>query len=254
VNNVDAPGTVNISVANGSWSELTVSGRNAPPVPGAAVGEVSVSASGDYVYVDATQAVQNWLNGVVNNNGFIVTPTGHGVKVAFDSKENTTTSHPATLAITLVNSGPAGATGAEGPAGATGAQGPAGATGAEGPAGAIGAQGPAGATGVRGPAGPTGPSGTAGIFGTNTLSFSSRAGAGAECTLGSLLLSASIFYPSNYLPADGSVLPIAQYTALFTLLGVNYGGNGETNFALPNLKAAAPNNTQYLICVEGVFP
>jgi microcystin-dependent protein len=61
-------------------------------------------------------------------------------------------------------------------------------------------------------------------------------------------------YPDNYLPADGRLLPIASYTAVFSLIGVNYGGNGTTNFALPDLRSAAPNNTIYLICVEGIFP
>jgi hypothetical protein len=140
------------------------------PVPGAAVGDVPVAVANNYVTGDATQAVQDWVNGTSNNDGFIITPSPGtpGVQVEFDSKENTATSHPATLAITLVNSGPTGATGAQGPtgpAGATGAQGPAG------PAGATGAQGPAGATGAQGPAGPSGPAGTAGIFGTNNISF-----------------------------------------------------------------------------------
>ncbi|MGO9058383.1 MAG: DNRLRE domain-containing protein [Candidatus Binataceae bacterium] len=271
VNSVDVAGTVNVSVANGSWSELTVNGTNTPPVPGAAVGEVQVTSANNYITVDATQAVQDWVNGTSTNDGFIITPQG-SVQVEFDSKENVDTSHPATLAITLVNSGPAGpagATGAQGPAGpagVTGAQGPAGPAGAmgaqgpAGPAGAMGAQGlvgpagPAGATGPQGPAGPSGPAGTAGIFGTNTLGFHRGTGRTRTCTLGSLLLNASIVYPSNYRPADGSLLPIARNWALFTLIGTNYGGDGKNTFALPNLKAAAPNNTQYLICVEGILP
>jgi microcystin-dependent protein len=49
-------------------------------------------------------------------------------------------------------------------------------------------------------------------------------------------------------------LPISSNIALFSLLGTNYGGDGTTTFGLPDLRAAAPNNTQYLICVAGVFP
>jgi microcystin-dependent protein len=75
-----------------------------------------------------------------------------------------------------------------------------------------------------------------------------------ECTLGSILLNVSTEYPSNYLPADGRLLPISEDTALFSLIGINYGGDGTSNFALPNLKSAAPDNTQYLICAFGVFP
>ncbi len=150
--------------------------------------------------------------------------------------------------------GPTGATGAAGPAGPTGATG---ATGPAGPTGATGAQGPTGprgATGATGATGPAGPAGTTGIFGTNSLNFFAGEGGTVNCTLGSILLNVSTEYPPNYLPADGRTLSIESNTALFSLIGVNYGGNGETTFDLPNLKSAAPDNTQYLICVSGVFP
>ena len=152
VNKLGAAGTINISVANGPWTELGVTGMNAP-VPAASVfSSLSVTASDQYVYVDATTAVKNWLNGTTNN-GFIVTPNDANVNVAFDSKESTTTSHPATLMIALASSGAMGATGATGPTGATGA---AGAVGTPGAAGAKGATGPAGATGAAGATGPQG--------------------------------------------------------------------------------------------------
>jgi hypothetical protein len=156
--------------------------------------------------------------------------------------------------------GPTGATGAQGTAGLNGgpgAQGPSGATGPIGATGATGPAGPSGPTGPAGPAGPagpTGPSGTQGIFGSNNVNFIVGGGSGAECTLGSITLNVAVSYPSNYLPADGSILSITAYEALFSLIGVNYGGNGTTTFALPNLKSAAPNNTQYLICAVGIFP
>jgi hypothetical protein len=112
-----------------------------------------------------------------------------------------------------------------------------------------------GPQGPAGPAGPTGPSGTTGIFGTFDIgNFSGGGGGTVECTIGSILLNVSSEYPSNYLPADGRLLNIASNTALFSLIGVNYGGNGTSNFALPDLRSAAPNNTQYLICAIGVFP
>lgn len=157
--------------------------------------------------------------------------------------------------------GPAGQTGPAGPAGPTGNTGPAGPVG---PTGAAGPAGPAGATGATGPAGPEGPQGATGpqgpagnlsaVFGNNNLNFFTEGGAGVQCTLGSILLNASTLYTGNYLPADGRVLAINSNTALFSLLGTNYGGNGFSTFALPDLRAAAPNNTQYLICVNGVFP
>lgn len=52
-------------------------------------------------------------------------------------------------------------------------------------------------------------------------------------------------YPFNFAPTgwafcDGQILPISQNTALFSLLGTMYGGNGKSTFALPNLQGSAP--------------
>lgn len=54
--------------------------------------------------------------------------------------------------------------------------------------------------------------------------------------------------------AAGQIIPIAQNTALFSLLGTTYGGNGITTFALPDLRAAAPNGLTYWICTNGIYP
>lgn len=43
------------------------------------------------------------------------------------------------------------------------------------------------------------------------------------------------FVPKGYARCDGQLMPISQNTALFSLLGTTYGGNGKTTFALPNL-------------------
>jgi microcystin-dependent protein len=64
---------------------------------------------------------------------------------------------------------------------------------------------------------------------------------------------------SDWTLANGSLLPINANTALFSLLGTIYGGNGTTNFALPNLagaqpKGAGPAGVNYYICTAGVFP
>lgn len=44
------------------------------------------------------------------------------------------------------------------------------------------------------------------------------------------------FAPRGWAQCQGQLLPIAQYTALFSLLGTMYGGNGQTTFALPDLR------------------
>jgi microcystin-dependent protein len=48
------------------------------------------------------------------------------------------------------------------------------------------------------------------------------------------------FPPSGYATCDGQLLPISQNTALFSLLGTFYGGDGKSTFALPNLQGSAP--------------
>jgi microcystin-dependent protein len=58
----------------------------------------------------------------------------------------------------------------------------------------------------------------------------------------------------NGAPANGQLLQISSNTALFSLLGTTYGGDGRTTFALPNLGPAAPNLLTYSICMQGIFP
>ena len=48
------------------------------------------------------------------------------------------------------------------------------------------------------------------------------------------------FAPKGWAWCNGQLLPIAQNTALFSLLGTTYGGNGQSNFALPDLQGRAP--------------
>ena len=48
------------------------------------------------------------------------------------------------------------------------------------------------------------------------------------------------FAPKGWAFCNGQLLPISQNTALFSLLGTFYGGDGKSNFALPNLQGAAP--------------
>jgi microcystin-dependent protein len=58
--------------------------------------------------------------------------------------------------------------------------------------------------------------------------------------LGQLMLVGFNFCPRGWAPAEGQILSIAQNTALFSLLGTTYGGNGQTTFALPDLRGRVP--------------
>src|SRR3989442_4177147 len=48
------------------------------------------------------------------------------------------------------------------------------------------------------------------------------------------------FAPKGWAFCNGQILPISQNTALFSLLGTTYGGDGKSNFALPDLQGCAP--------------
>ena len=62
----------------------------------------------------------------------------------------------------------------------------------------------------------------------------------SEPFLGEIRMFAGNFPPKGWALCNGQILAIQQNTALFSLLGTNYGGNGTTNFALPNLQNAVP--------------
>jgi hypothetical protein len=148
--------------------------------------------------------------------------------------------------------GPAGPRGVAGPAGPMGANGATGPTGAQGSPGATGPQGPTGPQGATGPRGPQGPAGTPDArFGNNTEPF--FGGPTQEgCILGEVRLFAGTVGGGH--AADGSLLQISQNTALFSLIGTMYGGDGRTTFALPDLRGSAPNGLNYTICTVGIYP
>jgi len=69
---------------------------------------------------------------------------------------------------------------------------------------------------------------------------SGSGGAGTDLPLGAIRTSAFNFLPGGAADVNGSLLPIASNAALFSLLGTTYGGNGTTNFGLPNLETNLP--------------
>jgi microcystin-dependent protein len=62
----------------------------------------------------------------------------------------------------------------------------------------------------------------------------------AEPFLGQIQIVGFNFAPRGWLTCDGQLLAISQFTALFSLLGVNYGGDGRTTFGLPDLRGRIP--------------
>jgi microcystin-dependent protein len=67
--------------------------------------------------------------------------------------------------------------------------------------------------------------------------FPSQGGGSASLDLlGDIDVFAGNYVPTDYLPCDGRLLSIAQNTALFSVIGTTYGGDGKTTFALPDLR------------------
>src|SRR5256885_13726231 len=62
----------------------------------------------------------------------------------------------------------------------------------------------------------------------------------AEPFLSEIRIMSFSFAPKGWALCDGQLLPINQKQALFALLGTTFGGNGQVNFALPDLRARVP--------------
>ena len=65
----------------------------------------------------------------------------------------------------------------------------------------------------------------------------------AEPFLSEIRIMSFNFAPKGWATCNGQLLPINQNQALFSLLGTTYGGNGQTNFALPDLRGQLPIHT-----------
>ena len=70
-----------------------------------------------------------------------------------------------------------------------------------------------------------------------SLGISPSASAGPDPYIGDIQIFAGNFCPRSWTETNGQLLPIAQNTALFSLLGTTYGGDGRTTFALPDLRS-----------------
>ena len=71
--------------------------------------------------------------------------------------------------------------------------------------------------------------------------------------LGMIVLLPYTFTVERWALCDGRLLSIAQNAALFALLGNQFGGDGRTTFALPNLPGPS-SGLRYQIALSGIFP
>lgn len=77
-------------------------------------------------------------------------------------------------------------------------------------------------------------------FGSLGLLFGGQAMAQAEMYVGQLFLMGSSFCPKGSIPANGETLNIASDSALYSLLGTQFGGDGQLTFKLPDLRGRSP--------------
>lgn len=76
-----------------------------------------------------------------------------------------------------------------------------------------------------------------------------------EPLLGQIELFPFNFDPAYWVTCDGRLLSISSYSALYSLLGTQFGGNGTTTFGIPDLRNATPNpNMHYCIALSGIYP
>jgi Collagen triple helix repeat (20 copies) len=164
VDAVQQSGTFDAYEIENAWTEGGLTANNAPGLgPSATNGNpvnISASSNNQFILLDITALVQQWISGAVPNNGLGLALTSAKGLFSFDSKEAVQTSHEPELIVTL--SGPAGP---QGPQGQTGTQGSQGLPGPQGPAGPIGPAGPQGLQGLNGAQGPQGLPGPQGLAG-----------------------------------------------------------------------------------------
>lgn len=182
VNKVNTAGAIDVRQIVSPWSENTVAFTNAPLLGVNVATAVPINSAG-YVQIDVTNSVRDWVDTPSSNFGLAILASvaAPSTSVLLDSKENTLTSHPADISVTLVNQGPQGVPGPQGAPGGRGPQGPQGLRGLVGPQGPIGPQGPKGPQGSPGATGPQGPAGqNAFVFLTVVKSGCSGLSAGSD--------------------------------------------------------------------------
>jgi trimeric autotransporter adhesin len=115
VNSVTTAGSFNVDYVNGSWSESTIDASNAPALGSTIASDVNITTAdkNQYILVNVTSAVEAWLDGSEPNNG-IALVANSTFNATFDSKESTSTSHPAELDIAYTSGTITGVTTASG--------------------------------------------------------------------------------------------------------------------------------------------
>lgn len=186
------------------------------PVLGSDLGAVDISAGdvAQFISLDVTSYLKSLALSANSVPAFVIqqSAAGNGLKVSFDSKENGTTSHGASLQVELADAGPTG------PAGATGATGPQGSPGPQGVAGPQGAPGAKGDQGDKGDKGDKGDTGTPDPSNFYTKTDSDARFAPISAVGNELVLPGTAFSPMSSSTAYAAV----NFFGVYPTTGFNY--------------------------------
>ena len=85
-----------------------------------------------------------------------------------------------------------------------------------------------------------------------------------EPIMGQIVMFAGKFAPRGWAFCEGQLLPVSNYQALFSIIEYTYGGDGQTNFALPDLRGWIPEQAEFgsniispirfIIALQGFYP
>ena len=106
VNSVATAGSFNVDYVNGAWSEKTITSSLSPALGNTIASSVPLTTANanNYIEIDVTPAIGEWLSGSQANDGLALVANS-GLSATFDSKENTSQSHPAELDIVFTSGG-----------------------------------------------------------------------------------------------------------------------------------------------------
>jgi hypothetical protein len=102
VRDITDPGSIDLHLVLGAWDEGTLTASNAPLVSSTPFATVPIALTdkNNWVTIDVTDVVQDWLDGIQTNFGIAIRPNAsNGVRLTLDSKETTSTSHPMELVV-----------------------------------------------------------------------------------------------------------------------------------------------------------
>lgn len=80
-------------------------------------------------------------------------------------------------------------------------------------------------------------------FALGSVAMGAQATCTAEPYIGSICMTAATYCPQDYVQADGRLLNIMQYQALYSLVSTIYGGDGRSTFGVPDLRGRSPAGT-----------